>query len=360
MRPLILYVDDDSAHLELFTRTFEDYYEIHRASSAHQALAILRRRPIHLIISDQRMPGMTGVQLFEAIQDELPDPVRMILTSYADVDAIIRAINAGRIYRFIKKPWDEQELRVILDRALESHDLKLRNRRLLAELEERAAWEQDLRKTFKKYVPATVVDELLEARNEDLFLGELRVVAVACFGVHDFSRLSSPLAPSQTVAFLNQYHNEMNRTVVRYEVTVKDGTLAIFGAPLSSLDNAGNAVKSALEMVEVFARLRRTEVVEAFGEEIGFGVGVSLGEVVAGNIGSAEKIAYTVIGETVNDAVRMQKLTRDRPGSILLAETVADQVRGLVDVDPLEAVELGDGAEPGRLYRVAVTRPAAG
>ncbi len=129
LRP-ILYVDDNEDHLALFKRSFESHYDIYLAGSGAEAIEVLRRRNIQLVLSDQRMPGMTGVQLFEAIQSEYPDPIRMILTSYTDIDAIIRAINAGRIYRYISKPWDDRQLKVILDRALESFDLEMRNRQL--------------------------------------------------------------------------------------------------------------------------------------------------------------------------------------------------------------------------------------
>ncbi len=351
-RPPILYVDDDEDHLELFAVTFGRHYEVLTASSARQALEILRRREIRLILSDQRMPGMTGVQLFEAIQEEFPDPVRMIVTSYADIDAIIRAVNAGRVYRFISKPWDQRELKIILDRALESYDLKLRNRQLLSELEQRAAREREIRWTFQKYVPGTVVDELLDSGHQDLFLGELRIVAVLCFGIHDFGLFCSRLEPSQVVAFLNRYHHAMNRIVARHEGTVKDGRLAVFGAPLSSLDNAGNAVAAAREMLAAMPELNREEAVEALGEELRFGAGVSLGEVVAGNIGSAEKMEYTVIGEAVNVAARVHELTRSERAAVWVTGTVRDQTRGRVEVEAVEPARLRGRAGETRLYRV--------
>ncbi len=358
-RPPVLYVDDEDDHLELFERTFEDYYDIHPARSAREALRILGCREIHLVISDQRMPGMTGVQLLEAIQAEHSDPVRIILTSYTDVDAIIKAVNAGRIYRFITKPWDARELKIVLDRALESYDLKIRNQRLLAELEERAVREQEIRRAFQRYVPAMVVDELLDAGSDDPFLGELRIVAVLYFEIQDLARLSSGTAPTRVVAFLNRYYNAMNRIVARHDGTIKDGKLAVFGAPVSSLNNAGNAVKAALEMLDAVTQLNRDEAPDLLGEEIRFGVGINLGEVVAGNIGSAQKMEYTVIGEPVNVAARIHALTGAEHGLILLSESVLDPARELVDVEALGAAELAGRAGATRVYRVVESKAGA-
>ncbi len=99
----ILYVDDEKSNLVLFERVFEEVYDIRTAQSAREAIDVLRRQPVHLVITDQRMPGMTGVQLLEVIQGEFPDIVRMILTAYSDVDAVIKAINTGRVYQYIKE-----------------------------------------------------------------------------------------------------------------------------------------------------------------------------------------------------------------------------------------------------------------
>ncbi len=350
--PPILCVDDNEAHLELFLRTFEDYFEIHAASSALEAIEILRRHEIRLILSDQRMPGMTGVQLFEAIRGEYPDPVRMILTSYTDVDAIIKAINAGQIYRFITKPWDANELKVILDRALESYELEMHNRRLMKELELRAARERKIRKIFQKYVPPTVVNELLDTQSRDPFLGELRVVAVLYFDIHGFGRISSRLSATDVMFFLSHYYTLIDQIVGRRSGVLKDGKMAIFGAPVSALNNAENAVRAAIEMVDAIADFNRAEAAAMTGEEIQFGVGINLGDVVAGNIGSEEKMEYTVIGDTVNTAARIHELTRDESGSILLSQSVLDQAGKVARVEALEPVQLRGRSEVSQLYRV--------
>jgi len=126
----ILYVDDEIHNLNSFKAAFRRFYNVYTALSAKDGIEIMRETPIHLIITDQRMPEMTGVEFLEKAIGIQPESIRMILTGYSDVEDIIRAINTGRIYRYITKPWSEQELKLTIDLALESLDLKIRNTQL--------------------------------------------------------------------------------------------------------------------------------------------------------------------------------------------------------------------------------------
>jgi CheY-like chemotaxis protein len=129
----ILCVDDEEDNLLVFRSYFRKYYAVFTAKSGEEALAMLREQPIELIVSDQRMPRMTGVQLFERIRDEYPDIIRIILTGYSDIQAVIDAINKGKVYHFATKPWDTDELKNILNNALEAYTLKQLNRQLVEE-----------------------------------------------------------------------------------------------------------------------------------------------------------------------------------------------------------------------------------
>jgi LytS/YehU family sensor histidine kinase len=132
----ILYLDDEPDNLIAFKAVFRRFFEVSTAENAREALAILDSQKIDLIISDQRMPGMTGVEFFEKIQDAHPNIIRMILTGYSDMQAIIDAINKGKIYYYITKPWKFEELKVILDNALETYALRAKNEQLEVEKKE--------------------------------------------------------------------------------------------------------------------------------------------------------------------------------------------------------------------------------
>lgn len=129
----LLYVDDEKQNLLTFKASFRRDYNIFTASSGKEAIDLLRQHKIDLILSDQRMPEMTGVELFEQILPEFPDPIRMVVTGYSDIQSVINAINKGKVYHYIPKPWNAEELKLILDNALESYRLRMENRALVAE-----------------------------------------------------------------------------------------------------------------------------------------------------------------------------------------------------------------------------------
>ncbi len=126
----ILYLDDEPDNLLAFKAVFRRQYNILTAQNADEGLRMLRSHSVDLIISDQRMPHTTGVAFFEQILDEFPEPIRMILTGYSDIQAIVDAINKGKVYHYITKPWKMEELKLIMDNALETYSLKRQNRQL--------------------------------------------------------------------------------------------------------------------------------------------------------------------------------------------------------------------------------------
>ena len=117
----VLYVDDEENNLLSFKATFRMKYEVLTAISAKDALTILSTKQVHVIISDQRMPEMTGVEFFEIILEKFPDPMRILLTGYADMSAVVDAVNKGKIFHYLDKPWNEEELDQTINRAYEKY-----------------------------------------------------------------------------------------------------------------------------------------------------------------------------------------------------------------------------------------------
>jgi len=130
----ILIVDDEEGIRESLELTLSEQYRVFTAANAQEGLAILEREPIALVIADQVLPGMTGVEFLEKVIERNPAAIRMMLTGYADVASIVRAVNEGRIYRYIPKPWEPEALRVHVRRALESYSLATENATLAAAL----------------------------------------------------------------------------------------------------------------------------------------------------------------------------------------------------------------------------------
>jgi response regulator RpfG family c-di-GMP phosphodiesterase len=113
----VLYLDDESHNLTAFRAAFRRDFHVHVTTEPTEAVRILREQPIEVIISDQKMPSLSGVEFFELIMPDYPDPIRMLLTGHADIDAVIDAINKGQIYKYISKPWNEVELKSLVEEA---------------------------------------------------------------------------------------------------------------------------------------------------------------------------------------------------------------------------------------------------
>ncbi len=132
----ILIVDDEEEILHSLRGLLRMEFEVYTATSGHEALRILEQQPIHVVLSDQRMPEMAGVELLSQAQGDRPRAIRILFTGYSDVKAVIDAINQGQIFRYLTKPWDADELVAILREAGSEYDRQAEQRRLFAELQD--------------------------------------------------------------------------------------------------------------------------------------------------------------------------------------------------------------------------------
>jgi response regulator RpfG family c-di-GMP phosphodiesterase len=133
-QPAILVVDDESEILYSLRGLLRKEYDFHAAQSGYEALKVLERTPIHVVMADQRMPEMTGVDFLAQVRTRYPDITRLLLTGYADLPAVIAAINQGQVFRYITKPWDADALRLVLREAVEQHEQLAEGRRLMTDL----------------------------------------------------------------------------------------------------------------------------------------------------------------------------------------------------------------------------------
>src|SRR5476651_447677 len=131
----VLYVDDEENNLFSFKATFRIKYQVSTAISGDEALKILDSKPVQIIITDQRMPEMTGVEFLEKVLVKYPDPMRILLTGYADMAAVVDAVNKGKIFHYLAKPWNEEELDLTINRAYDKYKEKIELKELNEKLE---------------------------------------------------------------------------------------------------------------------------------------------------------------------------------------------------------------------------------
>lgn len=351
----ILYVDDEEQNLISFKATFRREYKIFTAKGGDEGIELLKKHPIKLIITDQRMPGMTGVQFLERTLSEYPDTIRVVLTGFSDMEAIIEVINSGRIFRYITKPWEEDELRMTIENARQLYSLQQSNKKLLRELQAEVEEQSRVIELFKKYVPETVVERALSSTSTSIFDGELKEVAVLFCDIRGFTPLSEELSPSEVVGFLNDYYAMMTDVVHRHGGTVNqfvgDEVFACFGAPIPNTHIELSATLCAIEMMEK-RELINEKYRSKLGREIEIGIGINAGEAVAGNLGSEVKISYSVTGDTVNTGKRIESLTKQHPNTILMSERVFEKVADKINAKAWENIDLRGKKEKIRIYEV--------
>jgi response regulator RpfG family c-di-GMP phosphodiesterase len=253
----LLLVDDEPNVLKSLRRLLIDTdYKVYSAESAENAWEFLEKENIQLVISDYRMPGMNGVEFLNKVRAKYPETIRIILSGYADVMAIVDAINDGQVYRFITKPWNDQELLTSILRAFEQYKLQEENIKLYTELQSRNAELQDLAKTLEEKVAARTRD--LELKNRALHIAQniMTMLPVGILGVDSSEnvvymnsnlqkyiniesiKLGLPMGetiPEEVVAAFNHAIEQMNTV---YAVVDREKSLGVICTPLPSGEGA--------------------------------------------------------------------------------------------------------------------------
>jgi len=211
MDDTILYVDDDTPNLVVLQATCAEDFDVITASSGREALEILKEHEVAVLLVDQRMPGMTGVEVFEATKDLYPDTVRILITAYTDLNDAIDAINRGKIRRYLRKPWEPAELKAVLGEAVETY----RTRKKVSQLETR------LLETERTYalgiVAAGVAHELrnpLAAMVMGLDLAQLRLDKLT-----RELKTGAPLLPEHLAVMVNARQQLVDATKAVAQVT---------------------------------------------------------------------------------------------------------------------------------------------
>ncbi len=331
----ILYVDDEVNNLNSFRAALRRNYNVFTAQSGEEGLEIFSHNDIQVIVTDQRMPGMTGVQFLQQLPQE-PDNVRIILTGFSDMEAIIDAINTGKVYRYITKPWDKDELKITIDNALETVLLRRNNRHLILELqqyneqlEEKVAFRTlEIEKQKKQLeseksksdalllniLPEEIAAEL--KRFGKSYARKHEEVSVLFADIKGFTSIAEHMTPDLLVTQLDETFRGFDYITGKYGLekikTIGDAYMCAAGLPQDDEAHALNAVKAAIDMQNFIGEFSRSKVIQDLpGFEIR--IGIHSGSVVSGVVGT-KKFVYDIWGDTVNLASQMEQ--KSEPGKI--------------------------------------------
>jgi class 3 adenylate cyclase len=355
-------------------------YRVLRSERPSDALTTLGAEDVAVVLSDQRMPGMSGTELLARCQELAPDAVRILLTAFTDADALMDSINAAGVYRFLLKPWEPRELRHVVDRAVEHHRLGRERDELLhdlaaknAELERalarlRAAQddlvrEESVRSQLQRYVSPRLVDlavahpGLLELPNA------WREATVLFADIRGYTRLIETTPGPVVIRLLDGYLNEMIEVIFRHQGTVEqligDEIVVLFGVTDDGLDAPHRAIRAAIDMVAAVRRLSADWARDGL-PRVDIGVGISSGPVMAGTIGSAERRELIVVGRPMIAAARIQRMTRLFDAHIIAAAGTFREVKDLVQYRELGTPRLKGLKDREVLYEILGLKEGAG
>ena len=212
-----------------------------------------------------------------------------------------------------------------------------------------------VKKLFSRYVPKDVYEQLMADPERAALGGRRRMMTVLFSDVRGFTAMSEKASPEEVVAQLNEYFSRMVDVLFEHRGTldkfVGDMVMGLFGAPLDDEDHADHAVQAALAMSRALDELN-AQWRQAGRPELDIGIGISTGEMVAGNIGSTAIMSYTVIGDTVNLGARLESLNKDYGTRIIISEATRAALKGRYDSRPLGDVTVKGKSRPIAIYEV--------
>ncbi|HYB44822.1 MAG TPA: adenylate/guanylate cyclase domain-containing protein [Candidatus Methylomirabilis sp.] len=210
-----------------------------------------------------------------------------------------------------------------------------------------------IKRAFTRYVAREVVEEILKDPERLVLTGERREVTVLFCDVRGFTPLSERLSPEEVVSLLNDFYTLMIETTFKYDGTLDkfmgDAVMAIFGAPIAHPDHSVRAVQTALAMQQGIVGLNERRAKDG-KEGVAIGIGVSAGQAVAGTVGTEDRMEYTVIGDSVNLAARLE--SNAKPGQILISQRTWERVKTAVEVRPLGFIKVKGKEEQVEVYEV--------
>jgi len=312
----ILIADDDLVNRKLLRRLLEqDGHAVVAAANGAEALELFAEEQIDIVLLDIIMPELDGIAVLERLK-ETPEgkhvPVIMI-SAVDETESVVRCIEAGAD-DYLAKPFNPVILRARINAGLMKkrlHDL------------ERAR----VHDVFCRFLPDHVVDDVLERTDDDLRLGGVSTVGTVMFtDLRGFTAFTEKRTPELVISALNRYFDETSDAILEHGGTLVayrgDGFLAAFGAPIEVEDHADRALATARDMIDVrLPRFNEWLRSNGFGEDVAMGVGLNSGLFMSGNVGSHRRLEYTVHGDTVNTASRIEGLTKTLGGPILLSES---------------------------------------
>jgi class 3 adenylate cyclase len=306
-RGQVLVVDDNKMNLIKLARHLEKQgHRVTTAENGQEALKMLRSKPFELVLLDIMMPVMDGYEVLEIMKNEheLRDIPVIVISAVEEMDSVVKCIEMGA-EDHLPKNYDPVLLNARIGASVEK-------RRLRNEVVEQLNIISDI---FGKYVPKSVARQIVA--NKGILEPKQTVATIMFTDIESFTTTAESVSPKQLVQMLNEYFPAVIDPITRYGGVVNqfqgDAMLVTFNVPIEDPQHADNAVKAAMEIQEV---MKNTTFA---GISLRTRIGISSGEVVAGNVGAGDRINYTVYGDAVNLAARLEQVNKEYDSYVLIS-----------------------------------------
>lgn len=318
----ILAVDDEVDFELLIRQRFRRQirageFEFRFAHHGEEALHVLAEEPdIDLLLLDINMPVMDGLTLLAELRTRQSAVRAIIVSAYGDMANIRTAMNRGA-FDFVTKPVDLNDLEITIRKTLDEIGR-------IRELERRRAAAERARANLARYFSPNLV-EMLAERDEPLGTLRRETIGVLFVDIVGFTRMAERMPPEAVAAMLREFHGRMTAQIFACGGTVDkyigDEVFAVFGLPEPGPEDAANALRCGILMIAALDEWNDERVVR--GEPpLAIGIGLNYGPAVIGDVGGKDSLSFTVIGDTVNTASRLQRLTRDLATPFVVCDAV--------------------------------------
>ncbi|HAX80205.1 MAG TPA: diguanylate cyclase [Cyanobacteria bacterium UBA11372] len=348
-KPVIICVDDEVTILTSLKselrKAFGEQYRVEIAEGGEDALELFEELiedgyEIPLIISDYIMPDMKGDELLRRIHELSPKTLKVMLTGQATIEAVANAVKHAKLYRYIGKPWQNEDLRLTVTEAVYSYTqdkelaeknaqllqmnqeleaLTRKQAQLIVELQEKESHLQALNESFLRFVPRQFLQLLKKSSILDIQLGEQiqQEISVLFSDIRDFTRLSETMTPNDNFKFINGYLSRMEPAIIEnkgfIDKYIGDAIMALFnGEP-------DRAVTGGIEMLRKLTDYNTTRT-RPERPPIKIGIGINTGILILGTVGGTSRMDGTVIGDAVNLASRLEGLTKEYGVPLLISD----------------------------------------
>ena len=318
----ILAVDDEPDFELLIRQRFRrqiraEEFDFRFAHHGEEALGLLVEEPdIELLLLDINMPVMDGLTLLSELRERQSAVRAIIVSAYGDMGNIRAAMNRGA-FDFVTKPVDLNDLEITMRKTLDEIAR-------VRELDRRRAVAERARANLSRYFSPNIV-ELLAERDEPLGAVRRQTVGVLFVDIVGFTQMAEEMAPEAVVAMLREFHERMTAEIFACDGTVEkyigDEIFAVFGLPNATPGDATNALRCADRMITALGLWNGTRM-QRGQPPLAIGIGLNYGPAVIGDVGSEQGLSFTVIGDTVNTASRLQGLTRSLHSPLVIAEAL--------------------------------------